>query len=60
VPAVRHAVRLRSQVLIKCRDALAELKLDPKALELSMGMSADYELAVSFASTSPLFLMVAR
>ena len=38
---------LALQLLAKCRDeAASELKLESKSLELSMGMSADFEMAV--------------
>lgn len=34
--------------MIECRDDLvSELKLDPNSLEISMGMSHDFEQAVS-------------
>lgn len=40
------------QKLLKCRERLCEeLKLDKKNVEISMGMSADFEHAVSSQKT---------
>jgi len=41
------------QKLIKCRSSVCEaLSLDPMTVELSMGMSADFEHAISMGSTN--------
>jgi len=41
------------QILRACRDSVAtSLAIDPQKLELSMGMSADYKLAIEMGSTN--------
>jgi uncharacterized pyridoxal phosphate-containing UPF0001 family protein len=41
------------ETLAKCRDSVAEaLDVEPKSLELSMGMSGDFEEAIKFGSTN--------
>mmetsp|Transcript_24347 Transcript_24347/g.39790 ORF Transcript_24347/g.39790 Transcript_24347/m.39790 type:complete len:297 (+) Transcript_24347:26-916(+) len=41
------------ETLSKCRDSVAEaLGMDPKSLELSMGMSGDFEEAIKYGATN--------